>query len=376
MINWNGLIVLLALFYAVFLSRESWQAKKDRKKIKHIVHVNGTRGKSTVTRLIDAGLRAGGFQTVCKSTGTLPFLFHTDGTEEEIHRRGPANIREQLELLHLAAKEKADVLVIECMALDPELQWTCQHKMLKADIGVITNARIDHTDVMGNTREEILDCMMNMLPENGSVFTAEKDLFSRIARKAETIGSQAELALAEDVSDIGDSIDFPENVALALKVCEHLGVERTKALDGMKKFVRDPYAMKIFHKGKFTFVNAMATNDVTSAKIVYKKSAEKYDGKLVILINNREDRPARALEMVRLCKELKPAEIVLLGDQQGALRGCCRRELSDVPVRNCKSAEEVPFQWEYPVLMLAVGNIKNEGIRLFDRAERELEGDI
>ena len=119
MINWNGLIVLLVLFYAVFLSRESWQAKKDRKKIKHIVHVNGTRGKSTVTRLIDAGLIAGGFQTVCKSTGTLPFLFHTDGTEEEIHRRGPANIREQLELLHLAAKEKADVLVIECMALDP-----------------------------------------------------------------------------------------------------------------------------------------------------------------------------------------------------------------------------------------------------------------
>ena len=280
-----------------------------------------------------------------------------------------------MELLHLAAKEKADVLVIECMALDPELQWTCQHKMLKADIGVITNARIDHTDVMGNTREEILDCMMNMLPEDGSVFTAEKDLFSRIARKAEMIGSQAELALAEDVSDIGDSIDFPENVALALKICEHLGVERTKALAGMKKFVRDPYAMKIFHKGNFTFVNAMATNDVTSAKIVYKKSAEKYDGKLVILINNREDRPARALEMVRLCKELKPAEIVLLGDQQGALRGC-RRELSDIPVRNCKSAEEVPFQWEYPVLMLAVGNIKNEGIRLFDRAERELEGDI
>lgn len=375
MINWKWLIVLLALFYAAFLSLESWQAKKDRKIIKHIVHVNGTRGKSTVTRLIDAGLRAGGFQTVCKSTGTLPFLFHTDGTEEEIHRRGPANIREQLELLHLAAKENADVLVIECMALDPELQWTCQHKMLKADIGVITNARIDHTDVMGNTREEILDCMMNMLPENGFVFTAEKDLFARLERKAKTLGSCAELALAEDVADIGDSIDFPENVALALKVCEHLGVEREKALNGMKKFVRDPYAMKIFHEGNFTFVNAMATNDVTSAEIVYKKSAEKYDGELVILINNREDRPARALEMVRLCKELRPAEILLLGDQQGALRGRCRRELGDIPVRNCRTAEDVPFQWERPVLMLAVGNIKNEGIRLFDRAEHELGGD-
>lgn len=369
MIYWKWLIAVLAAVYTAFLSWESRQAKKDRTKIRHIVHVNGTRGKSTVTRLIDAGLRAGGFRTVCKSTGTLPFLFHTDGTEEEIHRTGPANIREQLKLLHLAAKEEADVLVIECMALEPELQWTCQHRMLKADIGVITNARIDHTDVMGNTREEILDCMMNMLPENGMVFTAEEDLFLRLKVKAESLGSQAELALAEEADD---SIDFPENVALAVKVCEWLGVDRETALEGMKTFVRDPYAMQIFNKERFTFINAMSTNDVTSAKIVYEKSAEKYKGKLVILINNREDRPARALEMIRLCKELKPAEVFLLGDQQCALRRYCERKLGETPVRSCRTAEEVPFLWDEPTLMLAVGNIKDEGIRLFDRAKREL----
>ena len=36
------------------------------------IHVNGTRGKSSVTRLIAAGLRAGGKRTFAKTTGTAP----------------------------------------------------------------------------------------------------------------------------------------------------------------------------------------------------------------------------------------------------------------------------------------------------------------
>ena len=62
----------------------------------HVIQVNGIRGKSSTVRLVDAGLRAGGFRVVSKSTGTLPMILHTDGREEEIRRRAPANIREQL----------------------------------------------------------------------------------------------------------------------------------------------------------------------------------------------------------------------------------------------------------------------------------------
>lgn len=369
MIYWRWLILGMAAVYAAFLTWESRRAKSDRSRIGHVVHVNGTRGKSTVTRLIDAGLRAGGFRTVCKSTGTLPFLFHTDGSAEQIRRVGSANIREQLAILNTAAREKADVLIIECMALEPELQWTCEHRMLRADIGVITNARIDHTDVMGETREEILDCMMNMLPKNGRVFTAEKDLFSRLESRAEKLGSEAFLALPGE----GDPrIDFPENVALALKVCMALGVSRETALSGMEHFVRDPFAMKVFAGSSFAFVNAMSTNDVTSARLVYEGVKARLGGELVILINNREDRPARALEMVRLCEELMPTKIFLLGTQKRALARHCRRRLKGVPVVSCRRAEEVPFAFERRTLMLAVGNIKDEGIRLYQRAEKEL----
>lgn len=64
-----------------------------------MVHVNGTRGKSTVSRLIEAGLRAGGLRVFCKTTGTDPMTIDVKGREEPIHRRGKANIKEQIAIL-------------------------------------------------------------------------------------------------------------------------------------------------------------------------------------------------------------------------------------------------------------------------------------
>ena len=54
----NLLILLLTFGYLAFLAAENVRALRDRRQISHVVYVNGTRGKSTVSRLIDAGLRA------------------------------------------------------------------------------------------------------------------------------------------------------------------------------------------------------------------------------------------------------------------------------------------------------------------------------
>ena len=52
-------ILLLGLFWCLGLWIEGRDAAKSRATLRHVVHVNGTRGKSTVCRLIEAGLRAG-----------------------------------------------------------------------------------------------------------------------------------------------------------------------------------------------------------------------------------------------------------------------------------------------------------------------------
>ena len=172
---------------AVFLGKLVWEARQarlDRSRLEHVVHVNGTRGKSTTSRLIEAGLRAGGWKVFCKTTGTDPITIEVDDSERPIRRVGPSNIREQLKIMHRAVEQGAQVLVVECMAVQPELQYTAQHKMLLADIGVITNVRIDHTDVMGETLPEICQALCNTVPKDGVLFTTETQVTEQMGEFA------------------------------------------------------------------------------------------------------------------------------------------------------------------------------------------------
>ena len=87
------LIVILSAVFLLHLVLEALQVRRDRKKMTHVIYVNGTRGKSTVTRMIAAGITAGGHRVMCKTTGTLPIAIYPDGHQEEVKRHGPANIR-------------------------------------------------------------------------------------------------------------------------------------------------------------------------------------------------------------------------------------------------------------------------------------------
>ncbi len=369
------LIAILGCGFLIYLIREAFQVRADRRKLTHVIYVNGTRGKSTVTRMIAAGITAGGHKVMCKTTGTLPIAIYPDGRQEEVKRRGPANIREQIKFLHIAAKEGADYLVIECMALLPEYQRVSGKNMLHCDIGVITNARLDHMDVMGDTREEILACLMEMLPEKGQIFTAEQDFRETFEARAKKLESSLTVTNEHTLGDLpgAEALDFPENVALALAVCEAVGVERKTAYRGIEGFIRDPYALSVFRGNNTVFVNALSANDVSSTQMIYDKIRGDEDEELVILINNRGDRPARAKDMARLVGVMQPARVWILGDNQQALEALCKKAAPKAELSGYSLAEEVPFASEKPRLIMAVGNIKNEGIRLVERAKEELE---
>ena len=115
--NMEALILVLFLLIMILLGLEAYQVKRDRALLQHVVY--GIRGKSTVTRMIAAGLKSGGWSVFCKTTGTVPRLIGTDGVERPLRRRGKANIREQARVMRMAVREHAQVLVIECMAVDP-----------------------------------------------------------------------------------------------------------------------------------------------------------------------------------------------------------------------------------------------------------------
>ena len=135
--------------------------------------MNGTRGKSSVTRLVAAGLREGGLKTFAKTTGTAPRVIDSEEKDRIIHRLRLPSIGEQVKLLNYFSKQQPDAVVIECMAVQPQYQWIAEHQMVKSHIGVITNVRPDHLDEMGPTEEDVARSLCNTVPVNSILITGE-----------------------------------------------------------------------------------------------------------------------------------------------------------------------------------------------------------
>ena len=166
-----SLLISIALFSHWRRVQKAHDARVDQLPIR--IHVNGIRGKSTVTRLIAGVLREGGYQTVAKTTGSAARIIHENGTESPIARRGAPTILEQIEIIKQHVTDKTEALVMECMAVNPQYQHIAQHQIVKGNITVITNVREDHQDVMGHTLPEIATALANTIPENGLLITAD-----------------------------------------------------------------------------------------------------------------------------------------------------------------------------------------------------------
>ena len=134
----------------------------------------------------------------------------------------------------------------------------------------------------------------------GILFTAETVMTEWLKAAAEKNGSS--FVCAEVRGDEG-TLDFPENVALALAVCEELGVPRETAFAGMQRFSRDPYALSLYRLGKAAFIGGLSINDIQSICMVWEKLRAEHgwqDKKLTLLVNNRGDRASRTEDMLRV----------------------------------------------------------------------------
>ena len=287
------------------------------------IHVNGTRGKSSVTRLIAAGLRESGLKVLAKTTGTTPRVINEFGQDRVIHRLRSASIGEQVKLMRSFSYKKPDAIVMECMAVNPQYQWVSEHKIVQSTLSVITNVRADHLDEMGTTNSEIAYSLSNTIPYNSTCITSEKDQYpvlEKISKIRQTKISQS------DINDIDKKylqefpfLEHPENLSLALRVCEKLGIDKKVALNGMKKTIPDPGALfifKLFYKNNCNnFISGFAANDPESTKMVWDLIDQRYDGKKCIFLNTRDDRRYRTLQLLDLVlKDIRPDMFIVRAD--------------------------------------------------------------
>ena len=291
------------------------------------IHVNGTRGKSSVTRLISAGLREAGFAVLGKTTGSDPRILDLAGKDRKIHRLHQASIGEQVRFLRYFGQFRPQAVVLECMAVQPQYQWITEQRMVKSTHSVITNARMDHVDEMGYRLSDIASSLSNTIPYDGTLFTAEQaqlDVFRSVTRKRRTklVAVTDDAIRSEDLQGF-NHIEHPENLALSLAVCESLGIPRDQALAGMRKAQPDPGALRVWQlesQGRrFAFVNAFAANDPQSTKTIWHMIKDhpglSYDH-VCAFLNTRSDRISRTGQLLDLIlEEIQPDTLFLRGER-------------------------------------------------------------
>ena len=318
-------LLLIAVAVVLFGLWEAYGLDKNLPRIPIRIHVNGTRGKSSVTRLIAGGLREKGIITCAKTTGTLPRIILPDGSEYPVFRPSGARLGEQARIISVAVSYHAQALVIECMALQPPLQWLSESKLIRATHGVITNARADHLEVMGPQEKDVALALAGTTPLHGKLFTADKrhlpvfvDACRDRGAQLIAVGEGEAGAIKDEEMERFPYMEHKENVALALRVCLDLGIDRETALKGMWKAAPDPGATTISHLRFFGrhiyFVNGFSANDPESTERLWNMAIEQFPevDKKILIVNCRLDRPNRSEQFGEVCVKWKPADHYIL----------------------------------------------------------------
>lgn len=283
--------------------------------IRHIplrIAVTGTRGKSSVTRLIAAGLSAGGYHVVAKTTGSKAVIILPSGIEVPIHRFGQPTILEQKKVLKLACREHSNAIVVEVMSIHPEMYAVELQRILQPSTVVVTNVRLDHVEALGETLEQAGLVFARGIPNSCQRVLVLKNecpqiLLETLSKRgihSRVVSSEAYSKLLAKYNRVKYH-EWESNLALALATCEEAGISPEKALEGMLQTRPDFGALKIWSIPIYTSpwfaVNAFAANDPTSTKMILdliKVWNQSMDLPIFGLLNLRADRTDRTLQWI------------------------------------------------------------------------------
>lgn len=311
-------------FFVLYLLVERNIINQRIRSIPLRICVTGTRGKSSVIRLIAASLSEAGFEVLAKTTGSRPIIIFPDGREEEIKRGEVPSILEEKKLLKLGAKLKIGALVLELMGIHPESVYAESVQILRPHILVMTNVRLDHLAQMGSSKEDTARSIASSIPEISTVFVPQQEFFPVFQKTAEKLRSKVIQVSGDSFQEYFRSnkkfpfFELEENMRLALAVAEFLGIDREVAFQGMAKARPDFGSLKVWTAEldspprRFDFVSIFAANDPESTRLVLSNLSKKriFEGKNILgLLNFRKDRGDRTFQWLKAFKERAFPEI-------------------------------------------------------------------
>ena len=354
-------LVVFGLLAALLLAG-LWESLRHRRHVQQIpirILVNGTRGKTSVTRLLTAALQGGGLVTRGKSTGTDPREMLPDGTEIETLRPRGARITEVKGFFRRAVKDNAQAVVIECMAVHPEMQSVFARLLVRPTHTIITNSWVDHVEEIGATREETARSLSASLIPGTVLITDDSAFLSWPGRVPGDTGP-----LPPSYAERFSFPIFESNLSLVLAAAKLCGVDRQTALDAMPRALPDAGMAGPFQMGGSRVINSFAANDPVSAAQAAQGAREMAGkGKLIILYNNRADREYRLrtfLPVLRSLADLSPT-LYIVGDNTGKVARFFGKRLSypSLPLDSGRLLDSAFYQEEQTIF--CIGNTKGPG---------------
>ncbi len=281
------------------------------------IHVVGTNGKSAATRTIEALLLAEGLSagaTVSPHVRSWAERIRVDGEEadfegaiERVRPAAEAQAATQFETLCAAAfaefaAREVDVAVVEA-GLGGRLDAT---NVLRSHVVLLTNVGLEHTDVLGGTRELIAAEKLAVVQE-GTIAVLPDEEFARIAGPNVALGGAREAAAAF----LGHAVEREVEVALPGRL-ERRGDE---IRDGAHNADGARWLTAQLARGDYTVVASILRDKDVDAMLATLATK----GRRFVATESSNDRALPAAELARLAAahfaevDVEPDPVAALG---------------------------------------------------------------
>jgi len=280
--------------------------------------VTGSRGKSSVVRLLHAAMQAAGLESYSRITGVVPRELGPGGVRE-ISRSAGAHVGEMRWWLgQLPAT--AQGIVLENSAIAPEFQ-ALAGRWLKPDITVLTNTLPDHQEVWGPTGACAAQVLAAGVPLRGRVvapgsLAGDDELLEQLGRR------RCEVVFARPAG-VDGAPHRDVNLGLALAAAEQLGLAAGPSLEAMLKVPRDRYDFHVASYAGAELAMAFSANDIASTRQLFESLAWTTD-QTRLIYNHRSDRPGRLRSFVGWLGQSGWREVLIIGDRPGGRSGFAR----------------------------------------------------
>ncbi|MGA9573945.1 MAG: hypothetical protein WBS20_08370, partial [Lysobacterales bacterium] len=273
------------------------------------VLVTGSRGKSSIVRLLFAVMASEGLKAYARITGVVPRELGPGGVRAILRSSG-AHVEEMRWWLG-KLPASAQGIVLENSAITPELQGLAG-RWLKPDITVLTNALPDHQESWGPTGVCAAEVLAAGVPWQGRVLLpvslkTDGHLLGLLERRrCRVIFARPAGRHGENYRDV--------NMGLALAAAEQLGFAAAPALEVMQRVPRDHYDFHVAKCCGAEVAMAFSANDISSTRELFRSLRWSTD-ETRLVYNHRQDRPARLRSFADWFRQSYWREVLIIGDK-------------------------------------------------------------